>query len=340
MSNYKSQQINYKHISWKLFIVICLEIVFWNLEIPQFAKAQSSLGLSAIPPRLEITIKPGETITKTIKVRNESKLEKIISTNIKDFIVVDDSGTPVQIDSKDISNRWSASTWIQVSSNKLKLKPGETQNISVTIIVPEDALPGGHYAMILHSPNNDTLLSETGAIIQTNVGTLVYITISGDINESAKIKNFTAPKFSEYGPISFKAVITNLSDIHISPMANIMVTNFLGLKTANISLDDINIFPYTSREYNTSLNKQILFGKFKAQLSAAYGSAGQIATSTIFFWVIPYKLIITLVAILTIVILILKLKKISTEETNGTQPKIDQLEQELENLKKKYKDRN
>lgn len=306
---------------------------------PVSALAQSALGLSAIPPRLEITVKPGQSVTKTIKVRNESKVEKTISTMVKDFIVVDDSGTPVQVDSKDISNRWAASTWVQVSSDKLKLKPGETKSLSLTVIAPQDALPGGHYAMVLHSPNNDTVLSETGAVIQTNVGTLVYITIPGDINESANIKDFSAPNFSEYGPIPFKAVITNLSDIHIAPMANILVTNFLGLKTANLALDSINIFPYTSREFTASLNKQLLLGRFKAHLTAAYGTAGQIASATIFFWVIPYKLIITLIAIITIILLMIKLKKISNEEMGQSVPKIVELEQELETLKKKYKDR-
>ena len=340
MTNYKSQKTNNKFFNWKLIIVICLEIVFWKLEIPQTINAQSSLGLSAIPPRLEITVNPGQTITKTIKVRNESKLEKIITTDIKDFIVVDDSGTPLQIDNQDLSNRWAASSWIQVSADKLKLKPGETRSLSVTVIAPDDALPGGHYAMILHSPSNDTVLSQTSAVIQANVGTLVYITIPGNINEAAQIKDFSAPSFSEYGPIPFTATITNLSDIHITPQAFISVTNFLGLKTANLPLESINIFPYTSREFTTNLNKQLLFGRFKAILSAAYGTTGQIATSTIFFWVIPYKLVITLIAILTIIVLIIKLKKINQQEMEQSSPKIVELEQELETLKKKYKDRN
>ncbi|MFA7300690.1 MAG: hypothetical protein WC069_00030 [Candidatus Shapirobacteria bacterium] len=299
--------------------------------------AQSSLGLSAIPPRLEIIILPGQTITKTIKVRNESKVEKVISTTIKDFIVVDDSGTPVQVDNKDVSNRWSASTWIQVSNDKVKLKPGETKNLSLTVIAPDNALPGGHYAMVLHSPNNESVLSQTGAVIQTNVGTLVYITIPGDINESANITNFFAPSFSEYGPISFKATIANLSDIHISPIVAINVSNFLGIKTATLPVSTLNIFPYTSREFSTTLNRQLMFGKFKAQLSAMYGTNGKIASSTIFFWVIPYKLIVTLIAIVTIIILIIKLKKTNNKESS--QPKIVELEQELEMLKKKYKDR-
>ena len=324
----------------KKIILPLVLLIASTLTTNHTAIAQSALGVSAIPPRLEISIKPGQTKTEVIKVRNDSNVEQVISTNVKDFIVVDDSGTPLQIDSKEISNRWAASSWIQVSSSQLKLKPGETKSLSVTVIVPENALPGGHYAMILHSPSNSTVLSQTGAVIQTNVGTLVYITIPGNINESAVIKNFSAPNFSEYGPIPFTATISNLSDIHIAPQAFISVTNFLGLNTANIPVNTINIFPYTSREFTASLNRQLLLGRFKAQLNATYGTAGQIASATIFFWVIPYKLIITLIAILVIIVLMIKLKKMSKDEMEQSSPKIIELEQELETLKKKYKDRN
>ncbi len=104
-------------------------------------------------------------------------------------------------------------------------------------------------------------------------------------------------------------------------------------------LQNINIFPFTSRDFTVSLNKQLLLGRFKAILTAAYGTAGQVATATIFFWVIPYKLIITLIAIFIVIVLIVKLKKINEQEMENSQPKIVELEQELETLKKKYKDR-
>ena len=69
---------------------------------------QSSLGLSAIPPRLEITdANPGDVLTKEIKVRNESRTEKVITVSVEDFIVVDDLGTPVRVETESQNdNRW------------------------------------------------------------------------------------------------------------------------------------------------------------------------------------------------------------------------------------------
>ncbi|HWS48919.1 MAG TPA: hypothetical protein VN174_02645 [Candidatus Methanoperedens sp.] len=316
--------------------IIALFALFLSVS-PIYAQ-QSTLGMSAIPPRLEINAKPGDVITKEIKVRNESKNEKYIDTSIQDFIVTDNIGTPLQIENSDQStNRWTASSWIQVSPSKIRLKPGETKSLVLTVITPEDAIPGGHYAMVLHTPNNEVTISQTGAAIQTNVGTLVYITIPGEITENASIKEFSAPKFSEYGPINFKTTITNLSDIHITPAGSVNIYNMFGLKTSSLKLENTNIFPYTSREFLSTHDQKFMLGRYKAQINAAYGTTGQLLSATIFFWVIPYKVIA--IIILTIIIILILKTKFKKSPSATITPKIEELERELEELKKKYQDR-
>ena len=330
---------NIKNRNKILSIGIFLGFSLLASEFAPLAVAQSSFGLTAIPPRLEITVKPGEVVTAEIKVRNESKEEKNIQTFLRDFIVTDDLGTPLQLEkiTDQSSNRWAASAWIQVSPSVYKLKPGETKSLVLTVIAPDDALPGGHYGMVLHTSSNDISITQSGAAVQKNVGSLIYITVPGDINQNASVKEFTAPKFSEYGPINFKTIITNLSDLHITPAGAINVYNIFGLKSAQINLDNTNIFPGTSREFINTLNRKLMFGRYKAQINATYGNAGQLLTATIFFWVIPYKLIALVLAIIIIIFLIVKLQKKAPPISEL--PKVEELEKELEDLKKKYQDR-
>jgi hypothetical protein len=308
-----------------------------------FVKAQSVDGLSAIPPRLEVTVKPDGTSTQIIKVRNESNLEKNIAVSVEDFVVNDDKGTPTIVSSTETDNRWAASNWIQISPSSFKLKGGETKSLVLTIMPPKNALPGGHYAMVIHSPDDQvSLFNSTGASIQTKVGTLVYITIPGNIRQNAIVKDFTVPKFSEFGPIDLKTTIQNLSDIHIRPAGSITITNMFGLKTTYLQFnpDGVNIFPGKIRDFENQLNKKWLFGRYKAELNAAYGTAGGVATAAIFFWVIPWRLLILIavaITVITFILLSLKKKKNNKKE-DGTQEKVDELEKELESLKKKYKD--
>jgi len=303
--------------------------------------AQSSLGLTAIPPRLEVTAKPGQTLTKEIKVRNESKTERAITTTTKDFIVTDDNGTPIQLEnSLDISNnRWASSSWIQVSPSNFKLKPGETKSLMVTILVPDNPTAGGHYAMILHSPKNEVTLNETGSAIETNVGTLVYITIPGKITEKAQVRQFTAPQFLEYGPVNFKTIVSNFSDIHITPVGAINIKNWFGGKTASLSLPTTNIFPGVSREMTNTLNRKWLFGRYVATLDAGYGATGQALTASLIFWVVPWRLILlVLFATIITIILVALLKRRSPPSQDSSDMKVEELEHELEKLKQKYKD--
>ncbi len=289
-------------IRHQIFTVLAFVLALTTTS-PPASLAQTAFGLSAIPPRLEIEVQPGQVVTKEIKVRNESKIDKYINTSVRDFIVTDTLGTPIQLEDVDQSdNRWAASSWIQVSPTNLKLRPGETQNLMLTVITPDDATPGGHYAMVIHAPNNETVLNESGALVQANVGTLVYLNVPGAIKQNAKIKSFSAPSFSEYGPINFNTTITNLSDIHISPASSIQVTNLLGIKTASIYLQPGNIFPYTSRNFTAALNRKWLLGRYKAQLNSAYGTNGNLLTSTIFFWVIPWKLILVGLTVILIIL--------------------------------------
>lgn len=302
--------------------------------------AQSALGLTAIPPRLEVTVMPGETVTKEIKVRNESKYNRSITSLAKDFIVTDDKGTPIQIEGIDESgNRWASSSWIQISPSSYTLKPGETKSLMVTIIAPDNPTAGGHYAMILHTPKNEISLSETGSAIETFVGSLIYITVPGDITEKAQIKLFSAPKFLEYGPVDFKTIITNFSDIHIAPIGNINIKNWFGGKTASLPLTNTNIFPMTSREFQNTLDKKWLFGRYKATIEAGYGTTGQALTAALIFWVIPWRLLILILAAVIIVVLLIKLlSQKGNKRIKSTDIKVEELEQQLEELKKKYKD--
>ncbi len=301
-----------KLIKFYLLIITTTLLTTLFLTSSSPSRAQTSSGVSAIPPRLEITINPGQVKTAQIKVRNESSTTKTLTTIVKDFVVIDNSGTPIQIEETDISpdeNRWAASSWIQLSPTTTSIKAKETKSITVTILAPPNALPGGHYAMILHRPDTDAALNSSGTAVQTQVGTLIYITIPGKINQNAQVKKFTAPKFSEFGPIDFTTIITNLSDIHISPIGSITVKNWLNSTLTTLPLEEINIFPYTSRTFLNTLNKKWLFGRYQAQLTAGYGTSGQALAATIFFWVIPWRLILLSLSAIAIIIILIKLYK-------------------------------
>jgi hypothetical protein len=308
---------------------------------PKVSFAQIDNGLSVAYPRLEgIIVEPGGVSTKEIKVRNESKELKTIDVYYRDFVVNDNKGTPTFLDDIDNNNnRWAASSWLQASESHFSLKPGETKSLWLTIMPPVNALPGGHYAGVFYQPNSNGTLNSTGVSIQMDVGTLVYITIPGEITQKASIQSFSAPKFSEFGPIDFKTTIKNSSDIHIKPKGAITVNNWFNKEIGKLQITETNIFPNITRDFSNILDKRWLFGRYKANFQAYYGTVNEPISATLFFWVIPWRLIILIAsAIAIIVTLIIISKNKPKKNTNESTTQVAELEKELEILKKKYQD--
>lgn len=269
--------------------------------------AQTVIKITAIPPRLELEAPPGEVITRQLKVKNEGDSQIALEVKVQDFIVADNEGTPVPVE-EETADRWAASRWINVSPQKLVLNPGETKALDFVAVIPEEAAPGGHYAIVFYSPVGTIGATPEGELtgqtsIAPNVGTLVYFTVPGDVQEDARVLRFQLPRWVEYGPIKITTEIENLSDLHIKPLGTIRIYDMFGRLITTLKLEEKNIFPGTSRVYQNTWEQKWGLGKYKAQLNAGYGTQGKALVATAFFWIIPWRVIT--IALLTVVLAIL-----------------------------------
>jgi len=289
------------------FLIVILIFTFCILNLARKINAQTQT-FTAIPPRLEISAKPGEFIQKTIQFRNEGDTIAYLFVTTKDFIVEDTSGTPRFVDAL-VSGRWAASSWIKVLPESLAVAPKQTADIVLSINVPQDALAGGHYAGVLYqgsgTPPKIGAGVGAGSGIQQIVGTLVYLTVEGPVTEKALVKRFEAPSFLEFGPVSFTTEILNQSDLHITPRGQITIKNMLGKVETVMPLEERNIFPGASFVYQNTWNSKYLIGRYRADLAAAYGSQGKALVATLYFIVFPVKIALAVILAIVIIILII-----------------------------------
>ena len=278
-------------------------------------KAQQAMSLTATPVRLgddfSISLKPGEKKQVQVKVRNGSSAPVNLETAALDFIVGDDGETPVAVDMESTDNRWSLASWITLAPAFHDLDSEELAVVNVLIEVPEDALPGGHYAMIYHRPVDAAAAAEgTGSGISQRVGTLLYVLVEGDINEEAYISDFNWPKFLENGPVDFSVAIDNQSDVHIRTKPVVKIYNLFGKEVDALELESKNIFPMTTRDFIGKWDRVWGFGPYTALLEVSYGSQGQLLSSEAVLWLFPVKItLLVLIVLLLILILVLSLRK-------------------------------
>lgn len=310
------------------------------LITPLFLLASSTVQavdfkLIVSPPSASFTAQPGEVIQKTIKITNDSSEPQTISTNISDFIVQDDEGTPIKVTAP-ASGRYLASPWVTIAGDNITLAPQETIALPILIEVPKNALPGGHYAGIFFSPATVGKPDSTGASIRPEVGSLLAITIPGDINYDAQIISFTTTQpIFEFGPVDFTAIIQNQSDTHIAVAPSLMIRDMFGRELSAQSLTATNIFPFTSRTFETTWDQVWGFGRYSAELQAPYGES-HVASRMLYFWIIPYRLIAAvLVVLLVLIAIIILVRRHRKHATDQRDQEIDQLKRRLIELENK-----
>lgn len=336
-----------------LFLALAGVISFSAVKLHK-AQAQTSpdqvagRAIAAIPPKEgdedPIRVEPGETIQTTVQVRNNSDNSITLRTYAQDFLVKEDGKTPIPVEDT-VTNRWSLAKWMSVAPNQHTLAPNEIAEMAVVIEVPEDALPGGHYAMVLHEPMTPADIEQfeqSASAINQRVGTLFYVIVEGPINEEAYIREFQFKKFQEFGPVPFSYLIRNQSDVHINPAMNIDIFNMLGQKVDSIKVEGNNIFPLNARDFAGKWDRIWGFGLYTAKLTAAYGSTGQVAVNSTNFWIIPVRLILAILFIILLLIAIIVAVKRHTEnkilqerqKLQEMQAKLEQEDQEAQGTQK------
>lgn len=304
----------------KLLAVLVLAMMLTPLATRAQSPAVAGNGLQISPSIIELRADPGETIETTIRVRNVTADAVLAITEVNDFVAEDENGTPSFIfeDDKSEPNPFGLKDYIS-SVNQVALESLEQKVVTVTIAIPEDANPGGHYAVVRFTaiPANQTNnQGQLSAQLSASVGTLILVNVEGEVTESLKVLEFGAARFDttdgviidkgikswfRRGPLAVVARIENSGNSHVKPIANITLKNMLGNEVSSVELNNPprNVLPNSTRKFVNQLPDKFYFGKYTLETSIAYGQGGgNIITTSATFWVIPYDLIAILLAVL------------------------------------------
>lgn len=294
----------------KKFILIALLTTYYLLPTTA-ASAQALQSITVSPPTTELTLSPGQQSERTLSVINSSQHPLVLTTTLQDFVVHDSSGIPEFLSPNLLDNRRAAASWITLHSNTVTVLPQQSQTISYTINVPLDARPGGHYAAILLHPQTPSVVA-TGASVETQIASLLSLTVTGTIKEEAFITEFSTNSLQEYGPIKTTLKIKNDGDVHIKPVGQIVIRDMLGRTVDTQQIETHNIFPDASRSFQNTLGSTWMVGRFEARFTGSYGRTNAPFTATVSFWIFPWKanmIIALLIVALILAIIYVKRQK-------------------------------
>jgi hypothetical protein len=269
--------------------------------------APAGQGLEISPPLINKSVDPGAAATFDIRLRNVTTQTLATTGTVDDFVAQNETGQPkLLIGDSGQPSPYTFKSWV-ASIPGMTLAPQEQKTVTVTLNVPKDASPGGHYGVIRFTAQ-PVSGSGSNVSLSASIGTLVLLNVSGKVVTKASIaelyamQNGKKANFFEKGPLVIGVRIKNEGNVHFQPSGTVRVTNMLSRETAVLSVNPLggNVLPQSVRKFEMLLNKKNLFGHYNAQATIQY--SGQTINQTIGFWVIPYKLIAIILGILILLV--------------------------------------
>lgn len=270
----------------------------------------------------ELTLSPGESITKGIRLTNDGLAAITVSPTLYQAEAgFKDDGTAQY---SALTPEATLANWIVFQAGgATALQPGETKTVPIFISVPENAPPGGHYAMIGWGIKNEGS-SRNGVSVSGQTGVNIALDVRGETVEKGEVTYFGTEngvtKFDKL-PITFLARFNNGGNRHFKPQGDIKIKNMFGSIVTVLPFNNLpgmgNVLPKSNREYKIVWDSGFAFGKYTALFDVSMGSVGS-ASKSFVFWVLPTGLLILwlIIALAIIVILVLLIKKML--ESAGT----------------------
>ncbi|MBI1863165.1 hypothetical protein HYS00_03525 [Candidatus Microgenomates bacterium] len=261
-------------------VVLLLSFLFVGVSAQNPSSAQS---LVVSPASQEIKADPGSVVRVKASLRNQSSTTLPITARIEDFTASGDEGQVALT----AESPYSVANWTTITPRVFRLKPGESQEITATISVPRSAA-GGRYGSFVFAVTPEGI-GPNDAKVSQEIASLFLVRISGPVDEHLSLNEFSAPQFSEAGPIGFSMKFKNSGNVHIKTLGLINVTGLFNKKIADIVVKPENIFPGAERMVSAQLDKHFLIGPYTATAIMYYGSNNETLNSTVSFFVFPVR---------------------------------------------------
>ena len=210
---------------------------------------------------------PGGHISHQLFV-NSDKNESPMDLRVDAFDVAQSTeGIAQAIERNSEAEAYSAKSYFKISPSSFHLNPGESATVQVDGDIPNDAAPGGKYAIIqVHSmPQNSSDIKKSGVSILSAINTLVRITITGGtLQETGEISNMKI-EAENSDQLNLNMSFKNMGNIHYHVIADVFLKNAEGTVLGNMSqASGSNIFPTATRIFKLSLkpNEKLAPGKY------------------------------------------------------------------------------
>ena len=257
-------------------------------------------ALYAAEPREEITMSPavtklsgevGQSKKGSFKVVNTGEVAFDYTVYARPYSVDTEAYNPNYSDTPERSNLY---RWVQFDKTTGSLQPGQTDEINYSVLVPQSASPGGHYGVLF--AETVPAKSQKGVVVRTKrVGSVVRITVKGDVKRAGKISSIDVPWLQLKTPLEANARIENSGNVDFDASSTTLVETIFGREVFKSDNSHV-VFPGKPRTISTEWDGASGIGLYKVSYSVSAVDDQQSATSYVLM--LPRTLLLVMASLI------------------------------------------
>ena len=260
---------------------------------------------SVKPLIVDEKVKQRDILKKTVTLTNNT--EKKISIYASVHNIDPETGDYVFADNTVADRATSLAHWIEITRGVIDLEPGEVRQIPYLIQVNYNAAPGVYHAVISFAPGTNRSDAESKLPRVPNL--TINIDVDDNANERLQLGTFKPEKtFFSGNTASFSYLLENIGNRAVSPKGEIRIFNRKGeeVATLNANQEGASLLPDAVSKLDSEWESEGRFGRYKALLELEYGERQRgVVYDTVFFWIIPWKKILSIFLTLSVVLVVL-----------------------------------
>lgn len=301
----------------KTRLLICVLILLASVlvSVPVAAQTPTS-GLSITPVITELTLNPGESKSLTLTIKDITSGSVIAQGSVSDFEADDFSGNPKIIVDPNVQSPNSIRRFV-TGLTDTRLDTGQQKNLNLVIKAPDNITPGAYFGVLRFKavPATQAAPNPNEVSLSASVGSIVLITVPGNIKEQAQLKAIHVYRDGKAGsfflgaPTQVGLEIHNLGQTFIKPFGTVQIKDMTGRVVYSYQISDPkqkpNILPDSSRTLTENIKNINKPGRYTVSASVAYGSGSNVLTMQKSFWYIPKWVAYVILGLMAVVIVLI-----------------------------------
>jgi hypothetical protein len=217
---------------------------------------------------------------------------------------------------KQFTSKYGLVNWLDLSPEQVSILPGQAATITATIHNDSTLGPGGHYAAIIMTLNNDKATASDSIQVQQKVSALLFATKTGGEVYDMRLASVQHDGNWHQLPGIFTLLFKNTGNVDVIPRGTVRVLGPNGKVASKGTINEASayVLPETSRQMAVQAHATgmttWLPAKYTIEVAYRYDGHPTFATQKIgiTYWNVPHLLLL-IVALLALVYAAIQLIK-------------------------------